>query len=102
MDILANNFIEYKEGFMEAKNNIIKNYKLGNSYDNNDIKENSYKNEWHNYGYEDGIQYFTDLLYAKKLDLEGMHELEDLQECFTRRISRLNEETEENSFKIAI
>lgn len=102
MEVLADSFISYKNGFMEAKKILVKNYRLGITLDLDELSKNLNSDLWHDYGYEDGIHYFMDLIYTKNIDVEGINDLDILQDFFTKRIAQVNEETTENARKVGI
>lgn len=102
MEVLADSFITYKNGFMEAKNRLVKNYKLGIEIDLDELSSGYTQDLWHDYGYEDGIHYFMELIYTKNIDLEGINDIDILQDFFTKRVAQVNEEAIEKERKVAI
>ena len=101
MEVLADNFLAYKDGFMEAKERIIMNYKFGKAIDLDNMSNGLNSNEWHDYGYKDGIAYFLPLIESRRLDLTGRHELEYMQDNFSQRVIAVNEEVEQNTIKVS-
>ncbi len=101
MEVLANNFLAYKEGFMEAKKSILMNYKFGKTIDLDSMSNGLNSNEWHDYGYKDGIAYFLPLIVSKRLDVMDNHELEYIQDNYSQRVIAVNEEVEQNTIKVS-
>lgn len=102
MEVLADSFIIYKNGFMEAKKILVKNYKLGIPNELDELSKGLKGDIWYDYGYEDGLHYYIDLIYTKNLDIEGINDIDVLQDFFTKRIAEINTHSEENSEKMTV
>ncbi len=91
-EIITNEFIAYKAGFIAGKDEIIENYKLGQIIKLNEEKEAEETKNWYTYGYEDGIHYYGELIDNQSLDLEKMNTKAAVKECFAERVIRMNAE----------
>ena len=92
-EIITNELIRYKAGFIDAKGRILVNYKVGKVIELNKIEEeNDVIDVWYSYGYEDAVIYFSKLIDENKLNLENIKTNEIVKECFTERVLKVNEE----------
>ncbi len=91
-EIITDEFIQYKTGFLSGKNEIVESFKLGKVIDLN--KEKTYflqENNWCSYGFLDGFTYFTNLIDNNELDLEKLNMRKIVKECFINRVIQMNQ-----------
>ena len=92
-EIITNELIRYKAGFIDAKGRIIADYAVGKVFNlNKKEDENEVIDVWYSYGYEDSLNYFSKLIDENKLDLENINTKEIMKECFTKRVLKINKE----------
>lgn len=92
-EIITNELIRYKAGFIDAKGRILVNYKVGKVIELNKIEEeNDVIDVWYSYGYEDSLNYFSKLIDENKLDLENIKTNEIVKECFIKRVLKVNKD----------
>ena len=91
LEVSENSFLSYKKAFIEARDAIIKFYRLGREpY----FEERNSEDIWQEYGYQDGFNYYATIIKTRVFDLEGAHTIDEIQDCFQKRIKLLNEEQE--------
>ncbi len=91
-EIITDEFIQYKTGFLSGKNEIIEAFTLGKVMDFN--RKDAYflqEETWYYYGFLDGFTYFSDLIDEGKLDLEKLNTRKIVKECFTNRVMQENQ-----------
>lgn len=92
--IIANEFIEYKTGFLAGKHEIVEAFKLGKVIDLKSKETQRQENTfWFNCGYEDGFKYFSKIINNFQFYLEGLNTREITEQSFTNRILEMNQET---------
>ena len=90
-EIITNELIQYETGFIDGKFEIIEAFKLGKIMDLNESRLSEEMEEsWYNYGYQDGFNYFSDLIDNNSLDLENINTKKIMQECFTKKVIEIN------------
>lgn len=95
-EIIGNEFIEYKTGFIAGKHEILEAISLGkimNLNDNEDTFEED--DSWYTHGFTDGFNYFSNSINKNELDLENINTRGIIKECFTKRVIDANKK--ENS-----
>lgn len=96
-DIITNEFIAYKSGFVDGKCEILTQIVENEGMDIF-VKE-SFSNEeesWYSYGYDDGYKYYlNEYLKTKNIPLEESRKKENaaLKDCFVKRVAEFNKET---------
>lgn len=89
LEVSEFSFLSYKKAFIAAREEIIKYYRLGREpY----FEEKNSEDIWQYYGYHDGFNYYATLIKTRGFDLEGTHSIDEIQDCFQKRIKALNEE----------
>lgn len=94
-EIVTDEFIRYKDGFITGKYEIVDAFALGKIINLNqvDTDENEDNNDtWFSYGVEDGFKYFANLIDQNNLDLANISTREIVKECFTKRVLEINQE----------
>lgn len=92
-EIITNELIRYKAGFIDAKGRILADYGVGKLINLNKIEEeNEVFDVWYSYGYEDAISYFSKLIDENKLDLKNIKTKEIIKVCFTKKVLQVNRE----------
>lgn len=95
-EIIGNEFIEYKTGFIAGKSEIIEAISLGKIMNLNDNEDKFEEDDsWYTHGFNDGFNYFSNLINKNKLDLENINTRGIIKECFTKRVIDANKK--ENS-----
>lgn len=95
-EIITNELIAYKSGFISGKHNVLE-LLMTNNIDaielaSDDLQEDN----WFSYGYQDCLQYFLNsylqnkMIAPKLLAQETFQEI--LRECFTKRVLQYNQE----------
>lgn len=99
--IITNELIQYKSGFLEGKREVIDSLALGKVIDLNGNEEEILDNNfWYAYGVNDGREYFSDLLDKGELELFDRNKTNEIiKECFGRRVIEVNKEGKEASVK---
>lgn len=92
-EVSASNFISYKNGFIEARDRIIKNYRMGREIS---FEEQEGEDIWYSYGYRDGFVYYSSIEENNKIDFDEINTIDEIQKCFSRRITVLNEDQEKD------
>lgn len=101
-EIITNEFIRYKDGFIDGKWELIEAFQLGKIIDLNKDEEDLV-DYWYNLGYEDGIQYFANLLDEDKyIDLDKINIVSTVKENFCNRVIQYNEVNQESGKQIPI
>lgn len=92
-EIVTNEYIQYKSGFIGGKSEIIDYLNLGkivNIYE--DTEEiNSFKS-WFEYGYEDGFNYFSNLINNGKYNFDDINIMKVIKDCYIKRVLKHNKE----------
>ena len=94
-EIITNEFIQYKSGFIAGKTEIIEAYKLGKMISlnqNEQEQEQENLDSWYQDGYQDGFSYFSMLIDNQTLNLETINTKEIIKQCFTKRVTMKNQE----------
>lgn len=91
-EIITNELIQYKTGFIDGKNEIVDAFKLGKVIRFEEEKEREEKESWYKYGYEDGFNYFSNLINNNKLDLNNTNTKEIIKNHFAERVLKINQE----------
>ncbi len=94
-EIITNEFIQYKSGFLDGEYEILIAYKLGkiitlNQKEGQEL--NFLEDSWYRDGYQDGLSYFSGLIDNQTLDLESINTKEIIKQCFTNRVMIKNQE----------
>lgn len=100
-EIIGNEFIEYKTGFIAGKGEIVEAISLGkviNLKDNEDTLEDN--DSWYVHGFNDGFNYFSNLIDNNKLDLENINTKNIVKECFAKRVMDANK-NKDNQISVA-
>ena len=86
-EIITDEFIRYKAGFINGKNSIIEMFIIGNeiTFEDNEINEDT----WYGYGYSDACNYYSEQI-KNNVSLEDFNTKEDLNDCFYKRVSIVN------------
>ncbi len=88
-EIITNEFIAYKSGFIQGHSELMEAIKCGKLIDLN-AKEERLDN-WYTYGEEDAINYYGKRI-DDKIELDQINTKEAVRECFSERVIRINEE----------
>ncbi len=96
-DIITNEFIAYKSGFVDGKCEVLTQI-VENEGTDVFVKESFSKEEesWYSKGYDDGYNYYLNIyLKTKEFPLEGnrSYENEAVKNCFTNRVVEFNNAT---------
>ena len=89
-EIVSDEFIKYKAGFISGKHEIIELFKLGKLI-NSKSNSGNQKKSWYNYGYEDGFNYFFVLLKNNNFNFEEINIRNVIKESFLKRVIKINQ-----------
>lgn len=92
-NIITNEFLEYKRGFVDGKHEIVEAFKIGKIITlNQDSVDTFTSSIWYKYGFEDGFTYFSSLIDNGTLDLERIDTKSITKSCFAERVIKVNQE----------
>lgn len=91
-EIVSDEFIQYKTGFVAGKEKLIEFTKLGVGLDFQ--KEEDVTPLWYRFGYLDGNTYFSDVILSGK-DILSIRVSSVIKELFMNRVIAFNKETGE-------
>lgn len=87
-EIMTNELIQYKAGFIDGKNEIIELTRLGKIIDfNNQVAKTS--TDWYDFGYKDAIDYFSDMV-NKNMDIANIRVRDIVKDLFSKRVIMYN------------
>lgn len=89
-EIITDEFIRYKSGFISGKNEVIELFKLGKLINLNKKNENRTLS-WHDYGFEDGFEYFFTLFKNNNFNLDDINMRKLVKESFLKRVIKINQ-----------
>lgn len=89
-EIITDEFIRYKSGFISGKNEVIELFKLGKLVNLNKKTENRILS-WHDYGFEDGFEYFFTLFKNNNFNLDDINMRKLVKESFLKRVIKINQ-----------
>lgn len=89
-EIITDEFIAYKSGFIQAKSDLMEALYCGTVIDLNDQEEEV--ENWFSYGEKDAIDYYGKIIGNDKANLDKVDTTEAIKEFFTERVIRMNEE----------
>ena len=89
-EIITDEFIRYKSGFISGKNEVIELFKLGKLINLNKKNENRILS-WHDYGFEDGFEYFFTLFKNNNFNLDDINMRKLVKESFLKRVIKINQ-----------
>lgn len=89
-EIISDEFIRYKSGFISGKNEVIELFKLGKLINLNKKNENRTLS-WYDYGFEDGFKYFFTLFKDNNFKLDDINMRILVKESFLKRIIKINQ-----------
>ncbi len=89
-EIITDEFIRYKSGFISGKNEVIELFKLGKLINLNKKNENRTLS-WYDYGFEDGFKYFFTLFKDNNFKLEDINMRMLVKESFLKRVIKINQ-----------
>lgn len=89
-EIITDEFIRYKSGFISGKNEVIELFKLGKLINLNKKNENRTLS-WHDYGFEDGFKYFFTLFKDNNFKLDDINMRILVKESFLKRVIKINQ-----------
>lgn len=93
--IITNEFIQYKSGFIVGKHAIIEAFKLGKIFSLQEESESIDDTSWYGAGYVDGVACFSKFIDDNCLNLEEIDTQRCLREGFTNRVLKKNEDGKE-------
>lgn len=89
-EIITDEFIRYKSGFISGKNEVIELFKFGKLVNLNKKNENRILS-WHDYGFEDGFEYFFTLFKNNNFNLDDINMRKLVKESFLKRVIKINQ-----------
>lgn len=89
-EIITDEFIRYKSGFISGKNEVIELFKLGKLVNLNKKTENRILS-WHDYGFEDGFEYFFTLFKNNNFNFDDINMRKLVKESFLKRVIKINQ-----------
>lgn len=89
-EIIIDEFIRYKSGFISGKNEVIELFKLGKLINLNKKNENRTLS-WYDYGFEDGFKYFFTLFKDNNFKLDDINMRILVKESFLKRVIKINQ-----------
>ena len=89
-NMITDEFIRYKSGFMLGKHQAIEMIKMGIRTDLSDDSNNN--DEWSNYGFEDGFEYYFDQI-NKEVPFDNINTREIIEKKFYERVEKVNKES---------
>lgn len=89
-EIITDEFIRYKSGFISGKNEVIELFKLGKLINLNKKNENRTLS-WYDYGFEDGFKYFFTLFKDNNFKLDDINMRILVKESFLKRVIKINQ-----------
>lgn len=89
-EIISDEFIRYKSGFISGKNEVIELFKLGKLINLNKKNENRTLS-WYDYGFEDGFKYFFTLFKDNNFKLDDINMRILVKESFLKRVIKINQ-----------
>lgn len=89
-EIITNEFIAYKSGFMQGKTDLMEALYCGKIVDLNSQKEEA--ENWFTYGEKDALDYYGKLVENHSEDINKVNTREVIKECFAERVIRMNAE----------
>lgn len=89
-EIISDEFIRYKSGFISGKNEVIELFKLGKLINLNKKNENRTLS-WYDYGFEDGFKYFFTLFNDNNFKLDDINMRILVKESFLKRVIKINQ-----------
>lgn len=89
-EIITDEFIRYKSGFISGKNEVIELFKLGKLINLNKKNENRTLS-WYDYGFEDGFKYFFTLFKDNNFKLDDINMRKLVKESFLKRVIKINQ-----------
>ncbi len=87
-EIITNEFIQYKMGFTNGKNDIIELTRLGKIIDSK-VPVDKISTEWAIYGYKDAIEYFSEAM-NQGIDVAAIRVRDVVKEIFPKRVVQYN------------
>lgn len=101
-EIITNELIQYKTGFVQGKNDLVELTKLGKYIDIN-TQETNMPSLWYAYGYQDAISYFSNKLKNHE-EINNLRVRDILKTCFAKRVlmhnAKNHEEKPVSTFKL--
>ncbi len=87
-EIITNEFLQYKAGFINGKNDVIEFTRLGKIID---LKEKTKIKSitWYSFGYQDAIEYYLKIL-DKSVDIVTIRVKDVIKESFSKRVLEYN------------
>lgn len=86
--IITDEFIRYKNGFIEGKNKIVEFTTLGIPMDEED--EYEFFDDWILYGYKDGVTYYSNLA-SNNMDLFDVDIDKVISDSFSKKVMEVNQ-----------
>lgn len=92
-EMVEANFKSYKEGFMEARKTVIRNYRLGiEMHPKENLDDKRIDDLWYNYGYHDSLNYYCNMMKKGPLDMDDIRIIDYVKESFKKQLTNLNYE----------
>lgn len=90
-EIITDEFLQYKTGFISGKGIAVEIYKLGKMMDFNKINQPENDKNWYFYGKLDGTKYFLEKFLLPDFDLATVNTKEVVTEKFVERVTEMNQ-----------
>ncbi len=94
-EIITNEFIQYKTGFSNGKNDFIEFTKLGKQI-HLDNQEEKVTTEWYDFGYKDAIEFFSEAM-NHSIDITTIRIKDVVKEQYIKRVILQNSENQKKT-----
>lgn len=94
-EIITNELIQYKTGFIHGKNDFLEFTRLGKVIDL-EVKEAEATPEWYAFGYQDAIEFFSNAT-NQNVDIATIRVKEVIKEQYLKRVMLYNSENQKET-----
>ena len=90
-ELITEEFISYKTGFIAGKQKVVEMFKLVKQLDLNTVEDIETQKDWYLYGELDGTEYFSEKFMLPNFDLATVNTKEVVKEKFVERVMKINQ-----------